>query len=384
MVINNLKLGAIVTLTALAAISCNKGTSSSDQSGSSDTQTSSQENPSEDLSIKEMKSFQILGIDSEASIDEDTISLEIPDVSLKDLVPSFKFEGLQVKIGNEIQESGVTKVDFTNSVKTPIVYTVEAKDGSKRDYNVSVSIQKSELNSLISFTVKDNDSIVNAGINENPTNSTISASLNYSKDGSVAGLPVTLIGYSPKVDLVLADGTLIPLFTKETGKETIDGKSVKRFTTEYKNPSLKSYSLYSYSESSVVKKYAVSVERVAINSLKVLKNFQINKKFEAKIDQGTKIANIDLPYQYPLNDAILSFQIDGKAVQISNTNKVIVSGSKENLSGQKSIALSVIPFDDSTPAIYTINLNVSSVVPPNRVEDLQPPVGFRCGDSIGG
>jgi hypothetical protein len=52
----------------------------------------------------------------------------------KRLTPVFSFEGSSVQIGNQAQESGVTRVDFSS----PVVYTVSDASGKTRKYTVKV------------------------------------------------------------------------------------------------------------------------------------------------------------------------------------------------------------------------------------------------------
>ncbi|MDR1335493.1 MAG: CotH kinase family protein [Tannerella sp.] len=52
----------------------------------------------------------------------------------KQLTPVFTFEGQSVQIGTQVQESGVTRVDFSS----PVVYTVRDASGKAKKYTVKV------------------------------------------------------------------------------------------------------------------------------------------------------------------------------------------------------------------------------------------------------
>ena len=68
-----------------------------------------------------------------------TVKVEVSENSLKNLVASFAVsDKATVWVDDVLQESGVTKNDFTSDV----VYTVIAEDGSKREYTVEVTRKK--------------------------------------------------------------------------------------------------------------------------------------------------------------------------------------------------------------------------------------------------
>lgn len=82
-------------------------------------------------------SFNQFTPDMQASINEidSVISVKVPyGTDLSALVATFTKKGKNVKVNGVKQKSGETANNFTNS----LVYTVKAKDGSKRDYTVTV------------------------------------------------------------------------------------------------------------------------------------------------------------------------------------------------------------------------------------------------------
>jgi len=72
-----------------------------------------------------------------ATIAEGSIAIELPDyLDLTSLAPDFTFEGLEVRVGGTLQESGVTKNDFTQ----PLTYSVLGKDDEWTDYQVKWTV----------------------------------------------------------------------------------------------------------------------------------------------------------------------------------------------------------------------------------------------------
>jgi hypothetical protein len=74
--------------------------------------------------------------DEVCTIEEHVISVLVPHVlQSKKLVPYFTFEGESVFIGDEIQESGKTSVDFSS----PVEYTIRNQTGEGTTYTVRIS-----------------------------------------------------------------------------------------------------------------------------------------------------------------------------------------------------------------------------------------------------
>jgi hypothetical protein len=75
-------------------------------------------------------------------IENETIKLTISEtVNATQLIPTFTHNGVAVYIASEPQVSGVTVIDFTK----PLSYTVEAEDGSKSVYTVSITWLSKEV-----------------------------------------------------------------------------------------------------------------------------------------------------------------------------------------------------------------------------------------------
>lgn len=95
---------------------------------------------------KQLISFSILKGDNqgkiandvEASIQESVITLSLDKYdNLKSLVAIFEYNGKSVTVNGVEQESGITSNDYSQ----PLVFTVEAEDGSKQQYTVEVTLK---------------------------------------------------------------------------------------------------------------------------------------------------------------------------------------------------------------------------------------------------
>ena len=95
-------------------------------------------------SAKAITAFKITSpIDATGVITEEThtIAITVPyNTPVNNLVATFTTTGASVKIGSIVQESGITKNDFTNSTTNPVLYTVTAANASTQDYSVTVTV----------------------------------------------------------------------------------------------------------------------------------------------------------------------------------------------------------------------------------------------------
>ena len=97
-------------------------------------------------STKELLNFSILKSDNqgkvandvEASIQGSVITLPLDKYDdLKSLIAVFEYNGKSITINGVEQESGVTSNDYSQ----PLVFTVEAEDGSKQQYTVEIALK---------------------------------------------------------------------------------------------------------------------------------------------------------------------------------------------------------------------------------------------------
>lgn len=112
-------------------------------------------------SVHVLKTFEILKTDNTEQLSDDAhvtiadghihITLDKYD-DLRSLVASFEFEGKRVVCNGVEQLAGISKNDFTQS----LVYSVEAEDGSKKDYRVNVLLNETQALTSFRFLKEDN------------------------------------------------------------------------------------------------------------------------------------------------------------------------------------------------------------------------------------
>ena len=112
-------------------------------------------------STKELLNFSILkshnqgkvANDVEASIQGSVITLPLDKYDdLKSLIAVFEYNGKSITIDGVEQESGVTSNDYSQ----PLVFTVEAEDGSKQQYTVEIALKDTGVLSAFRFLKKNN------------------------------------------------------------------------------------------------------------------------------------------------------------------------------------------------------------------------------------
>ena len=112
-------------------------------------------------STKELLNFSILKSDNqgkvandvEASIQGSVITLPLDKYDdLKSLIAVFEYNGKSITIDGVGQESGVTSNDYSQ----PLVFTVEAEDGSKQQYTVEIALKDTGVLSAFRFLKKNN------------------------------------------------------------------------------------------------------------------------------------------------------------------------------------------------------------------------------------
>lgn len=112
-------------------------------------------------STKQLLGFSILKGDNqgkitddvEASIQENVITLPLDTYDdLKSLIAIFEYNGKSVTANGVVQESGITPNDYSQ----PLIFTVEAEDGSKEQYTVKVLLKDTSVLSSFRFLKKNN------------------------------------------------------------------------------------------------------------------------------------------------------------------------------------------------------------------------------------
>jgi hypothetical protein len=124
----------------------------------------------------EILTFDIVDqISSTIDTDFATVQVVMPNgTDLSAMTPNFTLsDGAIASIGGTIQESGTSIVDFTNSITTPVVYTVIAEDNSTNKlWDVTVSTETSLAN----------DGAFNFAVYPNPSNGQFDLNV-YSENG---------------------------------------------------------------------------------------------------------------------------------------------------------------------------------------------------------
>ncbi len=109
---------------------------------------------SDPASPKEITAFSLGAADSPGdftgTIKGKAIEVTVAyNADVTSLVAAFTTTGVSVKVGSDIQESGVTPNDFTS----PVVYTVTGEDGSQANYTVTVKLAPSSAKAITSFSL---------------------------------------------------------------------------------------------------------------------------------------------------------------------------------------------------------------------------------------
>lgn len=124
----------------------------------------------------EIVTFDIVDqISSTIDTDNATVQVVVPNgTDLTGLVPNFTLsDGAIASVDGTMQESGVSVVDFTNSVSTPVVYTVVAEDNTTTKlWDVTVSTE----------TDLANEGAFNFAVYPNPSNGQFDLNV-YSENG---------------------------------------------------------------------------------------------------------------------------------------------------------------------------------------------------------
>lgn len=112
-------------------------------------------------SAKQILSFSIqqqdnqgkIGKDAEVELGESVITLSVSKYDdLKSLIATFTFDGIKITVGGTEQTSGVTSNDYSN----PLTFTVEARNGSKKEYTVKVVLKETQVISKFGFLKENN------------------------------------------------------------------------------------------------------------------------------------------------------------------------------------------------------------------------------------
>ncbi len=99
---------------------------------------------------KDILSFGFLSLGVTGTITGTNINLTLPaGISAFNQIPFFTTNGKTVKVSGNVQISNSTAIDFSSAV----IYTVEANDGSTKNYTVNVSLSTGSDKEMISFSI---------------------------------------------------------------------------------------------------------------------------------------------------------------------------------------------------------------------------------------
>jgi len=241
-----------------------------------------------------------------------TIGVVMPSgSSLTNMVATFSTTGNQVLIGNIRQASGMagTRNNFANSSVTPVVYTVQAADGTTASYSVYVRNAPATAKAITEFLLAGVYGVIDEA------NKTISVTMPF-------GTNVT--------NLVAAFSTTVPSSAISVisvpGTAQISGSTPNNFTTPV------AYVVTPNTGTSVT--YTVKVT-TALATDKALTSFALDGM------KGTITGNaisVVMPYGYPKTNLVATYLTTGTGVSISTTPQT--SGISSN--------------DYTLPLIYTV------------------------------
>jgi len=242
--------------------------------------------------IKSIKSFDLSAPAVTGFIDDEAfaIFLTVPQgTDVTALKPTFITHEIaaKVKINDDVQVSGVSAQNFTQ----PLIYTVEALDGSTRNYTVTVNFQR-ELSTAKEITYFGLASLSSVGIIDE---------INH------------------KIALTVPFGTnlasLVPAFTSTgtrvyvNGVHQISGEGVLNFTSPV--------DFFVYDEAGDSQVYTVTVQVAAASSTKEMLTFAVAGA-EGTVNEAAHTISVVLPAGGSLLNQTATFTTNGQSVKIGN------------------------------------------------------------------
>lgn len=294
------------------------------------------------------------GIDQrvEGEIDEQmhTVFVQFPigGVDLTSLRASFETSfGAFVSVKGVVQESNITVNDFTE----PVIYTVEAQNGTKVDYTVTVTnglnnqtevkymyFKTDALDDETGLPVED--SIV---MSVNSTNGTLIGSVKFEVDLTQMKPYFKL---SPRAKLFIGDQEQI------SGENVVDFSSPVTYTVVAQDGTEQNYT-------AVLERQPASDENTLISfSFTKNDNPSLDASIEGNIDQELKTIELTVPEQFDLTTAVPSFEISPKAsLKLGNTE--LIQGEAADFSSANE--LTVVAQNTAKTLTYTLDIKVMSM-----------------------
>lgn len=272
-----------------------------------------------------------------ANIVNNTISVILPyGTNLTALTPIFAENGDSVLVDGVPQINGVTTNDFSNSVNTPVVYSVVAKDGSTQNYQVIVTTASYTANEITEFSI----------------------------DGSI-GVQSGNNSFVVKMPYGVQLGNLVARFNTtgvkvQIGDVTqINGVTINNFSTGTNEPV--DYTVYAADGSTKIYRIYVINDQI---SAKSILNFSLNgNDITTQINENEHTITALLPYGTDLKSLMVEFSITGAAISRNNELTPLQSGYIQ---------------DFTNPVIYTVhaadgstyNYTVTATTAPSSAKDL--------------
>ncbi|MFH0977366.1 MAG: LamG-like jellyroll fold domain-containing protein [Spirochaetota bacterium] len=249
---------------------------------------------------KKITAYSINGTAGTIDEDKSTIVLSLPPhTDATSLKATFSFIGKSIIANNSAQTSGVTQNDFTN----PVIYTVNADDGSSRTYTVTVSVEKDTRNDITYFAfIKDYNPSLVSDVTGIISGTDIQCVLPFGSGKADLVADFTSLGESVTVDSGL----------QETGVTHNDFTSSKIYRVTAENGSAKDYTV---------------TVTVAKSDAKALTLFTLDGE-TGIIDENSNIITVKFASTKNLTNLIAVFAATGVSVKVNGTEQT--SGVTQN------------------------------------------------------
>lgn len=276
------------------------------------------------------KSITAFSIDSTAGTinqTDGTITLSLPPhTAVTSLKALFSTAGKSVSVGGTVQESGVTANDFT----LPVVYTVNAEDGSSKTYTVTITVQKAATKEITYFGFKQiSNPVLTADVNGdiNATDRIITVVLPYGSGAN--GLKAAF----------------------ETNGVSVTVNSAEQVTDVTENNYLSDVMYRITAEDGSQNDYTVRVT-VAKNNAKAITQYKLDGE-NSTIDESSHTISVSFSSAKIMAGLIASFISTGTGITAGGTDQV--SGVTAN--DFSSPVVYTVTAENGTSENYTVNAN---------------------------
>jgi hypothetical protein len=270
--------------------------------------------------------------DTTATISGTSIDATVPfGTDITALKATFSTSGSTVKVGADVQSSGVTANDFSSDV----IYTVTAADGSTKDYTVTVNIAASDEKNLTAFSFLFSN---NAPLTD--TTATISGTSIYATVPS--GTDVTAL-----------------VATFSTSGSTVDVSAVVQSSGVTPNDFSNELTYTVTAADTSTKDYTVTVY-IAANEAKDLTAFSFMSNNNAALAEdvmatisGTSI-DATVPIGTDVTALVATFSTSGSTVDVG----AVVQSSGITANDFSSAVTYTVTAGDATTKNYTVTVNI--------------------------